>query len=211
MKSSLLLTFLLATAIGLSAQDKDQKYQFVDKDGALIADGTELVRTDAEDNGFEVLLRSGLYVKNAGAPDDYSVRVDSKVTRIDNGTYQICFPVNCHVYSAPGTYQSEVGVLAAGEQKDILSEWIPDNYGECVVTYTVYALMKFGKTYIDYEGPSVTVTFNYSSPDAIGQHPATGSVDGTYYDLYGHRLGQVGKGLNIVRMSDGTVRKVMMK
>ena len=196
--------------VALSAQDTKGYFQFADKDGNIIADGTTLVRNVPETNDFgEVLIHSGLYIKNVAAPSGTPVWLVSDITRIDNGMLQVCFPQNCIVYNRVGSNKSEATTIAAGEQKDIQSEWLPSTYGECVVTYTAKPLEKFGKTYTENEGPSVTVHYILQDPAHISQSDATAATPVVTYDAQGRLTSPGSHGIRIVRMSDGSVRKMV--
>ena len=81
-------------------------------------------------------------------------------------------------------------------------------YGECNVTYTA-------KTY---QGSmvvgtfSVTVNYKYSDAtgiEAIAQHKS--SKVAKLYNLQGCHIGANQHGFNIIRMTDGSVRKVITK
>lgn len=208
---TLLSALLLTTS--LSAQDTKGYFQFADKDGNIIADGTTLVRDVPETDDFgSVLFHSGLYIKNVEATSSTPVWLVSDITKLDNGTLQVCFPQNCISYNWVSTNKSGATTIAAGEQKDIQSEWLPQSptsYGECVVTYTAKPLEKFGKSYIENDGPSVTVRYILHDPAHIAQSGATRATVVATYDLQGRELSAGTRGLRIVRMSDGSVRKTI--
>jgi hypothetical protein len=61
-------------------------------------------------------------------------------------------------------------------------------------------------------GSIVALTDNDPKPTGISSVLYTTSeIDGTVYDLNGRRISQPQRGLNIIRMKDGTTRKVLMK
>lgn len=155
----------VADALAQNGSD-DYGFQFTDMEGNVIADGTTIVRDEAEEGLFgDIEIGSGLFVKNVGAPSNYLVRIDTEITRIDNGSVQVCFPVNCYSFSSTGLFNSETTKMAEGEIKSIQSEWIPAEpgaYGECYVTYTAMGMISMGIAAIDKGGPSVTVHYIYS-------------------------------------------------
>ena len=206
-----IFTLIAFVCLGLSAAAQDDYcYQFVDKDGNVLADGTTIVRNDAqEDEWGDVQVFSGLFVKDVSAPDNYSVRIHTNITQIDNGRLQICFPLNCYSYSRTGSYQSETTKMAIDECKDIQSEWLPRKYGECVVTYQAMALLPMGNSFIEKGGPSVTIHYVYADPSAISDAKQTTAQAAAYYDMLGRPMTQLRRGLCIVRSSDGTVRRVI--
>ena len=209
-----IFTLCVFSLMGLVAMA--QSYVFTDKEGNTIEDGATVTRMEVEDDGFgDLLISSGLYVKNVGAPTNYAVSIEAKITRMDNGALQLCFPENCQVYSATGTYEPEgKATIDKDASKDIMSEWLPTAYGECTVTYTAKAQQKMGNTYIKKGTYSVTVNYRYSDPSAIegiahDEQPMTAAV----YDLTGRRMKTVGRlsasAIRLVRFTDGTVRKVI--
>ena len=212
-----LFTFIVLLTAGLTAsyaQAINDSYQFVDKDGNIIENGTTVVRNEPEIDPFGgVAFLSGLYVKNVSAPSNYSVRIHTTITRLDNGNVQVCFPTLCHNYDFVGsTNKSEEGKVASGDAKSIQAEWLPANatsYGECIVTHQAMALEPFGKTWLENEGPSVTVHYIFADPAGIQQVQTNRQA--IWHDAEGRLLSAPRHGLNIVRLGDGTVRKVYLK
>lgn len=203
-------TLLSLFMLGITAINADN-FVFVDKDGNVIEDGATITVTEFEEDAFgSVQLKSGLSVKNVGAPSNYSVRIHNEITRIDNGNVQVCFPVYCHNYTAVGTNKSEEGTLSTDEVKDIQSEWFPESYGECIVTYQAMALQPMANLYIEKGGPKVTIHYIYS--DQAGVTSLKNHVEAVeYFNLQGRHTVQPQRGINIVRMSDGSVRKMLNK
>lgn len=183
-----------------------QSYVFCDKDGNVIENGATLERTELINDGFDNLIKSGLYVMNQNAPENYQVSVKADITRIDNGAVQLCFPTNCYSYTTTGTHGGDAkGTVPLGEKQDIQSEWFPTAYGECIVTYTL----------TNYQGAfpkntlTATVHYKYADPSGIRQTKGiqqTGTRE--WYDLLGRQTTASHRGLTIVRMSDGSVKKV---
>lgn len=210
MKKFFTLFFAVISAAALSAQETKSYFQFADKDGNIIPDGTTIVRDVPETDDFgTAIIHSGLYIKNVEAPEDTPLWLVSNITKIDNGTLQVCFPQNCISYNRVSSNTSGATTIASGNQADIQSEWLPTAYGECVVTYTATPLEKFGKTYIENEGPSVTVRYILPDPAGIHQKNVAKATPVATYDAQGRLTSSTGRGIRIVRMSDGTVRKVI--
>ena len=175
-----IFTLLTLLMLGMTTASADN-YVFVDKAGNVIEDGATITVKVGEDDPFGGLpiFHSGLSVKNDGAPANYSVRINNEITRIDNGSVQVCFPVYCHNYSEVGVNKSEEGKLGDGEVKDIQSEWIPTAYGECIVTYQAMALQPMANLFIEKGGPKVTVHYIYADPAANpGGDTVVGDVNG---------------------------------
>jgi hypothetical protein len=181
-------------------------YAFADKDGNEITTA-EITCNQVEDDGFGGLeVASGLFLKNVGGEEGTKVTMQANITRMDNGSVKLCFPINCVSYDATGE-QSETpaATIPLGTWQNVLTEWCPTAYGECEVVYTarVYkGLAELG---------SFAVTVNYVNADVTGV--ASTKNDNAHqhetFDLSGRRTVNERRGLSIVRMSDGSVRKVL--
>lgn len=160
----LLLFGMSVVTLPALAQDIDESYAFADKDGNVIENGSTVLCNVVEqydEGGTEVIL-SGVSVKNiSGSASDY-IKMLYKIERIDNGSYQICFPTSCNTKDNVGSYETPVGMLM-GNVQDIQSEWFPTEDGECVVTLTLEILSRqgmFPPTYLHKAwGPTITLNF----------------------------------------------------
>jgi formylglycine-generating enzyme required for sulfatase activity len=186
MKKFFTLLFGLCLSIGsLQAQELDESFVFMDEEGEIIPNGATVVRnvTEPYDEVSDVIY-SGISVLNVGGSTDY-IKMTYVIERIDNGTYQICFPSTCNMQTATGTYQTGVGQLMADLQ-DIQSEWFPTANGTCVVTMTIETFTKqglFPPSYVHKAyGPSVTVQFVKSSSASDDGFPYVKLADGVYLD-----------------------------
>ena len=176
--STFLFVLFSMLALPAMAQEVDMSYVFMDEDGEIIDNGATVVRNavTVDDAGSEI-INSGISVFNlSGLPTDY-LKVNYVVERIDNGTYQICFPTNCNMQTVVGSYETGMGQLMADLQ-DIQSEWFPVADGECVVKLTIEIFSRegmFPPTYIhEAWGPSITVRFVKGAVD----EPVYGDVTG---------------------------------
>jgi len=176
--TSLLFALTLA-ALPVSGQDIDESFVFVDSEGNVIENEAVVVRNNVElyDETSEVIY-SGISVKNTNGSADY-LKVVYKIERIDNGTYQICFPSTCNAKAEVGSYETAVGQLMS-ETQNIQSEWFPEADGECVVTLTIELFNKqglFPPTYVHKAwGPTLTLRFVKGElPPEPGMH---GDVNG---------------------------------
>ena len=174
--TALLLLGLAMIAMPLQAQDVDESYVFMDEEGNIIENGATVVRNVVEpyDEVSEVIY-SGISVLNlAGSSNDY-LKVHYDIQRIDNGTYQICFPTTCNMQTVAGVYETGMGQLM-GDLQDIQSEWFPAADGECVVTLRIEIFTKQGLFPPTYnhkaDGPSMTLRF------VKGAQPLVGDVNG---------------------------------
>lgn len=166
-----LLFAVLATAMAQS----DDIFQFVKADGTVVPDGATITVTDlVEDEFLGNNINSGLHVKNISDVPAY-VRVSYEIASIDNGSFQICFPVTCNSQFATGVYQTAAGAMDAETELDLQSEWFPEAYGRCAVTFRLEVMELTGmfprQSYTKLaDGPAVTVVFNYDDPAAITPH-----------------------------------------
>jgi hypothetical protein len=166
-----LFTFLSLCLLSIAASA--QEYVFTDAQGKAYDDGAVINRTEVEDDGFgDINLPAGLFVKNVGAAEGSEVAVIAEITKIDNGALQLCFPTNCRSFSAVGTFESEgKASLASGEAKDLSTEWLPTEYGECIVTYTAKKYQGIASTAVR----TITVKYKYGN----SQQNWWGYVDGS--------------------------------
>ena len=203
----------------------DQTFQFVDKDGNVVADGTTwTVSEKVEDLGKGTMIPSELYVKNTSG-EAANVAVDYQVTQISGGSFMICFPLTCKlpVTDASELLSTDPGELAAGEVKFMETEWVVKPFGSdveatgtCTATVQLKVMEQIEGSFryeVKAYGPKITVVFsNEGTTDGIGfVDAATGKKVEAYYSLSGRRLSVPQKGLNIVKFADGTARKVVVR
>ena len=160
---TLLLFGLSMLAWPAMAQEIDESYVFMDEEGNIIENGATVVRNVVEsfDEVGDVIY-SGISVLNLGGSTTDHIKMNYVIERIDNGTYQICFPTTCNMPTEVGVYETGIGQLM-GDLQDIQSEWFPVADGECVVTLTIEIFTKMGffpPTYIHKaDGPTITLRF----------------------------------------------------
>lgn len=222
---------LLATAImavcsmNAMAQTDLETFQFVDKDGNVVADGSEITVYEPETVNGSVQINSGLFVKNTTGKDQ-AVGLDLNITNMDNGQFSCCFPSNCRdIFSAgnfvdvntPGLF-----LIEEGEQQTLMSEWKPAAYGKC---QAVFQLKVYNVVELDIEGtkipdvgdfkaygPKVTINFMYLDPTGVN-----GVVDNANakvvnrYNAAGMRINSAVRGLNIETLSNGKTIKRIVK
>ena len=134
---TLLLFGLSMLAWPAMAQEIDESYVFMDEEGNIIENGATVVRNVVEpfDEVSDVIY-SGISVLNLGGSTSDYIKMIYVIDRIDNGTYQICFPTTCNMQTEVGVYETGIGQLM-GDLQDIQSEWFPIADGECVVTLKI--------------------------------------------------------------------------
>ena len=175
--------------------DVDETFQFMDKDGNVIADGSEWVATEVENDGWADMVLSGLYVKNNSTTSNPTVKLSYTIeTMPDGSSLQCCFPGNCQFQSHTGTYSNGP---APYNTEDLATEWVPNEGepGECKVTFQlIYCKKKtFGDGYNELAGPTVHVTFKYlmgDEPSGIRSLETNGNGN-KVYDLQGRELQNV--------------------
>lgn len=232
MKKIFTLCLALFCATATFAQDEENEakgtFEFVDKDGNVIADGSTITRNELEESEVgDMQVNSGLYVKQMvndvdGVPLAVGMHVD--ITRIDNGGLQYCFPTNC--FLSERLESKDTGIAAINGTKTLLTEWIPaldDDteepiYGQATATFTLHAYQNFGSTlkpdYYDLGvASSVTVNFVYADPTGIdGVADDAHATVVARYAADGTRLSAPQKGLNIEKLSNGkTVKRMYTK
>ena len=173
-----LLCAFAVVAFPLLAQDIDENFVFVDENEEIIENGATIVRNVVETNedGLEVIF-SGLSVADMGAASNVYLKMKYVISQIDNGSFQICFPMTCNMQTTTGMYETSPGQVYMGLQ-DIQSEWFPTADGTCVVTLSIETLTKsagFPPRY-DHLGYGPTVTLKFVKGGA--PEPLKGDVNG---------------------------------
>lgn len=205
-----LFTLLFLSVLAAAAYAQSSYYVFCDKDGHEYDNDATITCDQAEVDAFGgVQMPSGLYVKNVDAPDGYKVAAQANITSMDNGSVQLCFPVNCLSYTSKGTQkETDKTSLSQGATQNMQTEWLPAAYGDCKV---VYSLITY-QTIIKKATRTITVNYHYGDPTGVSTVNGTGTkAVQTLCDLQGRSLTAGGKGLSLVRMADGSIRKVVTR
>ena len=168
---AILLYSIILASVPMWSQDIDNSFVFVDEEGEIIADGATVVRNTAEqyDEGTEVIY-SGISVLNVSAPVNQLIRVHFSIKQIDNGSYQICFPITCNTSTEVGDFVTSGGTLMSDLQ-DIQSAWFPTADGTCIVELQIELVTKSGFP------PTV-------SHQAWGRSMTLKFVKGEYHNIY---------------------------
>ena len=188
-----LFTFMAAmlTACMAFAQ-ADQTFQFVDKDGNVVADGSTIVVSELNEEGMMVVP---LFVKNMSG-EKAAVSMYETIDAMPNGQWQTCAFGNCMLLTETG-YSSK-SIVGADFDAGIETEWIPvaGQYATWTATLQIHVFnimtqTKFGVTTevagnnVIGHGPTVNVRFEYKNPSATQEVYTVYSPDGTltfYYD-----------------------------
>jgi len=205
-----LFTTILFVMTGLTCTHA--QLQFTDLAGNVIPDGSEVKFTTPNAE----LLQYGIFqipmeikLKNAGStPVDCTV--DFNVTHIDTGkgSFFCCAFGDCVPFNKTGVLTKGPITIDAGGINTTLSqtEWSPKSettYGK--VQFTMTAKSPSGNT-------SINVTLENADPASVGNISNSENVTETArYNAAGQRIYSPRRGINIVRYSNGTTQKIILK
>lgn len=224
------LCLTLLSVLSVSAQDFDKTFEFCDKNGNVIADGSTVTYSDAEvDPDFgSATVHADLFIKNVTDKDAYAA-IECVATDMPNGAFKICFPSACiQRYDSSFTITTDGGGKTDGSaitKEDgpvsLETAWLPDNYGSFDVTYQIFLCESkkvpspFGEGEIDKISPvatgnKITVKYVYADPAGInGVNDKTAKKETARYNIGGQQVKANSKGVSIVKYSDGTTVKVV--
>lgn len=227
MKKIFTLFVALFCTVAMFAQDTKGMFEFADKDGNVVPNGSTLTKTEVEKSGTRLQINTGLFVKPVKPElngEKLGVKMRVEVENLDHGTIQYCLGGSCMVASEKGTfYSSSYFVKTLG---DLATEWFMGTdkegkalKGEATVKLTLVACKKvsLGFNIFDIEEfewkevgdcSSVTVKFVCDGTTAI--NGVTNNANATVVARYaadGTRLSAPQKGLNIVKLSNGKTVK----
>ena len=218
LKLMALAAMLCLGTVNVAAQDEeelDESFIFVDKEGNEIADGSTVTFVGGKPNPFtgEVQVDVEVSVKNTLPSAEYcSLHIVTK--SLPSGSITSCFPINC-TSNIPADYESDSGSLFSGETRGLITEWIVEdgNYGTATLTLQLRHMEKFATTYIPVgEGPTINVNLIYSDPAAIdGIEGNDNTRIVARYNANGQIVKSPVKGVNILKLSNGKVVKVIEK
>lgn len=227
MKKIFTLFVALFCTVAMFAQDTKGMFEFADKNGNVVPNGSTLTKTEVEKSGKRFQINTGLFVKPVkpelnGEKQGAKLRVE--VESIDHGTIQYCLHGSCSVASEKGTFNSISDFV--DKLDDLATEWIMGTdkegkalKGEATVKLTLVACKKvslglndFGIEEFEWQEvgdcSSVTVKFVYDGTTAInGVADNTNATVVARYAADGTRLSAPQKGLNIVKLSNGKTVK----
>ena len=218
LKLMTLAAMLCLGTVNVAAQDEeelDESFIFVDKEGNEIADGSTVTFVGGKPNPFtgEVQVDVEVSVKNTLPSAEYcSLHIVTK--SLPSGSIKSCFPINC-TSNIPADYESDSGSLFSGETRGLITEWIVEdgNYGTATLTLQLRHMEKLPTTYIPVgEGPTINVNLIYADPAAIdGIEGNDNTRIVARYNANGQIVKSPVKGVNILKLSNGKVVKVIEK
>lgn len=218
-KSLLLIAAAMFTTASYAQVDKT--FSFVDKDGKEIPSGTVWTANHVEEDDFgAVQVADEVYVKN-NTKERQGVGAFVNVKKIDSGSYQICFPMNCMSGIKGGMTRTEAGAMDANQLKPLKSEWFPEADGVCEVLvkleyyninknkWGIESFERVDDEDLDNPMPSITINF-VKGATAINGIKDGANVEVTgIYDATGKQIQTTQKGLNIVKLSNGKTVKIV--
>lgn len=227
MKKIFTLFVALFCTVAMFAQDTKGMFEFADKAGNVVPNGSTLTKTEVEKSGKRLQINTGLFVKPVKPElngEKLGVKMRVEVENLDHGTIQCCLLGSCSVASEKGTFYSTSNFVETLD--DLATEWIMGTdkegkalKGEATVKLTLVACQKkssgfdeFGIEQFEWEEKgdcsSVTVKFVCDGTTAInGVTNNTNATVVARYAANGTRLSAPQKGLNIVKLSNGKTVK----
>lgn len=158
-----------------------------------------------EDGGTNMYLLSWdakIFASSTLGETDLTLTVNTN----DNG-FNICWPLNCK-FVTPGTEFSTTDLIYSSPT-DLQFHCTAD-FSESQIKKGGYLSAKCSAT--DQDGNSVSFTVNCQITDKAGVGAINNdNVISEIYDATGRRINSVSKGINIIKYSDGSIRKVLVK
>lgn len=227
MKKIFTLFVALFCTVAMFAQDTKGMFEFADKNGNVVPNGSTLTKTEVEKSGKELQINTGLFVKPVKPElngEKLGVKMRLEVENIDHGKIKYCPLGSCRVASEKGTFNSTIDFVKTLD--DLATEWIMGTdkegkalKGEATVKLTLVACKKVSLGFNDFDieefewqevgdCSSVTVKFVYDGTTAInGVADNANATVVARYAADGTRLSAPQKGLNIVKLSNGKTVK----
>ena len=218
LKLMALAAMLCLGTVNVAAQDEeelDESFIFVDEEGNEIADGSTVTFVGGKPNPItgKIQVDVEVSVKNTLPSAEYC-SLHIVTTSLPSGSITSCFPSLC-TNNIPADYESDSGSLFSGETRGLQTEWMVEdgNYGTATLTLQLRHMEKFATTYIPVgEGPTINVNLIYSDPAAIdGIEGNDNTRIVARYNANGQIVKSPVKGVNILKLSNGKVVKVIEK
>lgn len=225
---NLFVTALFMMVAASASAQTDGTFQFVDKDGNVVPDGSTCTFDVKMDDDWGMLMaKIDLFVKNTTAAEAYA-SLQIVTEKLPNGSVQVCFPDQC-VSNVPADFITGNGAISAGSSYPLNSEWIPveGKYGTAELTIQLRVMEQTGsfpnfKYDLKATGPKIKVNCVYADPTGISGVTVDGDATVNVYDVSGKTivsgrpasaLGSLGKGLYICEtVKDGkriAIRKIV--
>lgn len=207
---------LIAVAFALTNAFAEDTFVFCYENGTVIPNGSTVnIETSdatavAESFG---MLESGVFVKNTKGNDEIA-SLSFNITELSEGSsLMVCLGTNCHNYEKVGTNAIQNVTLSGGGIYDLLTHWSPFTedwetfkYGMCSVTMTIQHV---SGSVVDCS--TITINFSFGESTSIKNFGKSGVNVVEYYSLTGEKVSAGQKGIVFQMMSDGSVRKAIVK
>lgn len=219
LKLMALAAMLCLGTVNVAAQDEeelDESFIFVDEEGNEIANGSTVTFVGGKPNPItgKIQVDVEVSIKNTLPSAEYcSLHIVTDT--LPSGSIKTCFPEQCRE-NIPADYESVPGSFVSGETKGVQTEWIVEDgkYGStATLTLQLRHMEKFATTYIPVgEGPTINVNLIYADPAAIdGIEGNDNTRIVSRYNANGQIVKSPVKGVNILKLSNGKVVKVIEK
>ena len=110
MKKIFTLFVALFCTVAMFAQDTKGMFEFADKAGNVVPNGSTLTKTEVEKSGKRLQINTGLFVKPVKPElngEKLGVKMRVEVENLDHGTILYCLLGSCSVASEKGTFYEE--------------------------------------------------------------------------------------------------------
>lgn len=227
MKKIFTLFVALFCTVAMFAQDTKGMFEFADKDGNVVPNGSTLTKTEVEKSGTRLQINTGLFVKPVKPElngEKLGVKMRVEVENLDHGTIQYCLFGSCMVASEKGTFYGPSDFVKT--LGDLATEWFMGTdkegkalKGEATVKLTLVACKKVSLGFNDFDieefewqevGDCSSVTVKFVCDGTTAINGVTNNANATVVARYaadGTRLSAPQKGLNIVKLSNGKTVK----
>lgn len=223
-----LILLWLAFSITTLAQSTDTRLQFVRGDGIVIESGSVVTFSNVEETLFgDMQIKPDIYLQNT-SDDSIPLAVICNITSLPSGKIQFCAFGSCNSYSTKGEY-GKTGLLNGAVKNDMQLEWVPEGKYDSVTGEYDYSAVEGTTATIIIQtevrnadnngigsrvvrgGPSITINFVYPSASSIMLTKAKIAKEGSWYNLRGQRISKHVRGVNILKLNNGSVVKQIVK
>lgn len=231
-----LLTIALGMLCGTSAF---AQVEFVDANGTVIPNGSTVIRNEIEtaleipNLGKKQIIHSNISIKNTSVSEVSNIKTQLNVTDLPFGQTALCCPANCWItigdfkvsypthkpvtsnLSEDGPWTSPSATkLGSGMKEDLKAEWVLSEIGstqyngeigEFTATYSILVNGQTASTI------NVKYTTDPNATSIAGTAAGSAKTAEAYYNAAGQMVNSVSKGVYIVKYTDGTTKKVIIK
>lgn len=226
MKKQLLILSVLATLGTPALLAENVVFLDAANGNQEIADGATITRNQIINNEpipgliIDQRINGDILVKNISGQEQ-TIALACDIKGIPFGSLSVCLPVCINVpngesgnaYPVSYAYTHQNAQLTAQEEKDVQTEWVvgtmenpyKDTQGAFDVTYQITYPATGAK------GPKVTIHYVAGDAGVDAVAADNGRVEVARYDLLGNKVQEPVPGVNIIRYSDGSIAKVIVK